>query len=165
MEHTIFELNPAEVSGARDTNAQRHTHRVQKNCLARKRRREAKAPTEDSQQKATANRDKSTTPYSAQALPACTHKAFSTGTASDIHVVLKNHTLPRNIDNKREKLRHTPKTHSQQIRHGNLHPLLPAKKWRFRARIQLQHCFSFCKVLFDVKEWCLAANVQNVSAN
>ena len=36
MEHTIFEPNPAEAQGTRDTKAHRHTSPLQKNCSARK---------------------------------------------------------------------------------------------------------------------------------
>ena len=108
MEHTIFEPNPMEAHGTRDTKRPQHTSPLKKNCSARKRRqfnragRDAKTAQSEAAEKKTSppspHADKNKPPYSAQAPTTYTHKATSTTSAIDVGVVSSNHHVQKKPD-------------------------------------------------------------------
>ena len=109
------QLNPAEESDARDTNAQRQARPLQKNCSARKRRQFTRArrrvkPTVAKQQH----------PTSPKHLPRTRTKPHPRPRLLTSVLYCETSNYRQTVVFTRQKLRHTTKTDSQHLLYDNL---------------------------------------------
>ena len=104
--HTIFERNPTEARGTRETNTQQHTSQLMKNCSARKRRQfnkskggMPKTPKSEIAQKNAPSLAPSPPPlpppHTHTLTKQTTQQRSSTASAKDICVASSNHHVPK----------------------------------------------------------------------